>query len=70
MADLPFLKKKNKNRDATVVIDHDPDGVTNLDHHVTDELIEAIHKKDFKSIKEALKALVLIMQDEDKDQDQ
>lgn len=65
MADLPFLKNKNKKRDGATIIGPQEDG-SDLLHKVTDELIEAIDKKDLKSTREALRALVLIIKEEDR----
>lgn len=63
MADLPFLKNKNKKKDGVPVIG--ASHTTDLTEHVTDELMQALDRKDIKAIREALKALVLMTKDED-----
>lgn len=65
MADLPFLKNKNKKRDGVVVAaGTSEDSSKDLLPHIADELLQAIDKKDLKAIRAAVKALVLMIRDE------
>lgn len=61
--ELPFLK--NKQNAGVSVGSAGPD----LMDSVADELFQAIEKKDIKSFRQALEALVLHIQDEDAAQD-
>lgn len=67
--ELPFLKKKNKYNQgsASTPIERTPDEDSGeaLTKHITDELITAIEKKDIKSLREALSALVSQIKDQD-----
>lgn len=69
---LPFLKKRSDQGGGQPPIEitrpHD-DGSSDLTSQVVDELIEAVDKKDIKSMRQALQALVLMIQDQDKEQD-
>jgi hypothetical protein len=67
--EIPFLKNKSKNMGGGSIEVQRPSDKSNtqtLLEHIADELIEAINKKDIKSFREALKALVLtITEDQD-----
>jgi hypothetical protein len=67
--ELPFLKRKDQGAGGPTVIKHrDPDQTTSetLMHSVLEELIEALTKKDIKTIRQSLQALVLMITDKDK----
>jgi hypothetical protein len=75
--ELPWLKNKTKHQGGggpTVVKRRPPDGGGTLESdlmdQVVDELFQAIEKKDKALLREALKALVLHIQDEDAEQDE
>ncbi len=72
MADLPFLKNKNKNQGGGSVVvaktmDHTDDEA--IIDGVAQEFLDAVHKKDIKSLRAALHALVQYIQTEDQMQD-
>ena len=78
---LPFLKRRNDLGGAGpgVVIhvsnnggrmDSSKDEDMELMQHVCDEFMQAIERKDKAMLMEALRALVLYIQDEDKEQDE
>jgi len=76
--ELPFLK--NKKNQFGVSVGHavtadstHPDedrGMDDIMDHVADEFLQAIERKDKRLLREALSALVLHIQDEDKKQDE
>ena len=74
--ELPYLKNKNKDGGGgpTMVKHADTTGDTMSDDelmdHVAQEMIDAIGKKDVKSFRAALHALVNHIQDMDKMQDE
>lgn len=73
--ELPFLKKKNQGGAGPVIIrtaapTHENDMPDDLISQVWDELMSAIENKDKNMGIEALRALVLHIQDEDRKQDQ
>lgn len=71
---LPFLKDRHEGSMSGPVetIRRDPDE-DNPDYEMLDaiaeDMIEAIHKKDRKFLKDALKALCEYLRDEDEEQD-
>ncbi len=75
--ELPFLKNKKKNQGGGIAIEreasptHDSD--RNMDDalldQVAEEFLKAIETKDKSLLREALGALVLHIQDEDREQD-
>lgn len=71
MADLPFLRNKNKyaGGGGPIEMEREPDGDTDLSDHIVDEFLEAIETKNKALLKDALKALVFHIQDEDAKQD-
>lgn len=65
---LPFLKDKQKNQGGTgvVTVNHSTEpGPNTLTDHISQELLTAIEKKDVKSLRDALQALVLMINDKD-----
>ncbi len=65
MSDLPFLKKKINQQGGGGPIEvtaHTKDSNTLLEH-IADELLTAIEKKDIKSLREALQALIMNITD-------
>lgn len=73
--ELPWLKNKSKNQGGggptTVKMrPSDDGGAVDLMDSVVDEFWQAIEKKDKALFKDALRALVLQIQDEDKLQDE
>lgn len=72
--ELPFLKNKSNNQGgggpAVKLRAPDDGGAVDLMDSVVDEFWQAIEKKDKALFKDALRALVLHIQDEDKSQDQ
>ena len=72
MADLPFLKNKNKaGGGASGPIERESDAThpDKLIEMVADELLSAFERKNHAGFMEALRALVLMIQDEDREQD-
>ncbi len=66
--ELPFLKNKNKNGSGTGMVSvrtPDEDSSNSVLNHAAEELMTAIHKKDIKSIREALEAICLMINDKD-----
>lgn len=63
--ELPFLKKKNNLGSVIVeeVRDSDKSSDDMLLESISQELLDAIHKKDIKSIKEALRAILEMMKE-------
>lgn len=59
--EIPFLKNKNKLLGSNTQEVHRKSEETdeNLLNHISDELFEAIERKDLKSLRESLTALVL-----------
>jgi hypothetical protein len=72
MGELPYLKKKMGGGGPAVISRAPDDGADDesLLNSVASELLDAIEKKNIKGLRDALKALVLHIQDEDKEQDQ
>lgn len=74
MSELPFLKNKNR-KDGRAVgaleVDRESDsGISqSLLHSVANELMEAAHRKDIGALREALRALVFMIKDQDRMQD-
>lgn len=75
MAELPFLKNKNKKLGGSAMAtvraktsDHMDE--TELLNQVASELIDAIQKKDHAGVVEALRALMAGIQEQDKIQDE
>lgn len=68
MSELPFLKNKNKGGGCGPVetMRVNNDGSSDLTMHVANELMDAIHSKDLKSVRESLEALVLLIKDKDR----
>lgn len=68
---LPFLKDKRQDggggQTNTIVRESDNTMSQHLLESVTNELIEAITKNDIKGMRQALQALVLMIQDKDKE---
>lgn len=72
--ELPFLqsKKNQGGGDPTTKMRASSDGSTldsDLMDQVADEFLQAIEKKDKALLRDALKALVLQIQDDDKNED-
>jgi hypothetical protein len=68
--ELPFLKRKQKMQGGAVV--EQIGDLTNkkaLMEHIADELLNALERKDIKEIRESIKALVLLIKEEDQTQD-
>ncbi len=66
--ELPFLKNKNKGGSGTAMVEvrlPDEDSSNALISHAAEELMTAIHKKDIKSIREALEAICLMINDKE-----
>lgn len=71
MSELPFLKnKKNQGIGGPSTVQREPDdGSSDLLGMVADELLSAFEKKDKEALIHALRAFVLMIQDEDQEQD-
>lgn len=75
MADLPFLKNKNKKQRAgggsSPTIERTPDQTSDesLKAHIGSELMDAMSRKDITALRSALEALVHMIQDQDEVQD-
>jgi len=75
MADLPFLKNKNKKMNtgggSSPAIQRTPDQSSDeaLMAHIGSELMDSISRKDIKSLRAALEALVHMIQEQDKEND-
>lgn len=70
--ELPFLKNKNKQGggSGTAIVEvrtSDSTSDQTLLEHIADELLTAIEKKDIKSLRESLQALVLSIKDKDQE---
>lgn len=65
--EIPFLKNKQNNSGGGVIEKNVGDDA--LIDSVAQELMQAIEKKDVKGFRSALEALVLHIQDMDKEQD-
>lgn len=67
--ELPFLKNKNRNQGGGGPIEVTRDGSSDskLLESITTEFLTAIEKKDRASLKEALRAFMLLMKSEDSD---
>lgn len=64
--ELPFLKNKNKQGSAMVAVRlPDDDSSSSVLNHAAEELMASIHRKDVKSIREALEAICLMIKDQD-----
>jgi hypothetical protein len=73
MADLPFLKNKFKKQGGGSVIvakTMDKTDEESIIDGVAQEFLDAVHKKDIKSLRAALHALVQYIQTQDEIQDQ
>jgi hypothetical protein len=68
--DLPFLVSKKKKAGASGPVQSRESDQTNtetLKHMILEELLDAVSKKDIKSMRDALKALVTMIRDADKE---
>jgi hypothetical protein len=70
--ELPFLKNKRNmgGGGPALEVTRPSDDGTDISDMIVDEFLQAIEKKDKRLLKEALTALVLKIQDDDKAQDQ
>ena len=65
---IPFLKKKNQQGGGSspIEVTRESDSMSpdSLKESVAEELMSGIHKKDFKTIKDAMRALVSMLKEE------
>jgi hypothetical protein len=68
MSELPWLKRKNQQGGTPAIHEtRTPDSGTNnkaLAEGTAEELLQALSRKDFKGIRESLKALISLIKEE------
>lgn len=69
MSDLPFLKNKNRKNEPTIVYQSNDPKPEHLLRHCAEEFLAAVEVRDIAGMREALKAIVLMIQDMDEEQD-
>jgi hypothetical protein len=70
--ELPFLKNKKNKQGGGIIVEKKADSgaSAHLLSSITEELMEAIDKKDHRGLIDSLRAFVLMIKDEDEESDE